>query len=126
MFCSRRGNAPHRRNRGSNLASTENLPAHVIKLVDEIAARFQPERIVLFGSHATGVAGESSDVDLLIVMPTTVPPVRQAVAIYRSLDHQVPADILVRTPEQVEARNPRDLILRAILSEGITVHEAGD
>jgi len=42
-------------------------------LVDEIVRRVveiaHPDRIVLFGSHARGEAGEGSDVDLLVVMP---------------------------------------------------------
>ncbi len=33
----------------------------------EIATEFDPERIILFGSHARGDAAETSDVDLLII-----------------------------------------------------------
>ena len=34
-----------------------------------IVVRFQPDRIVLSGSHARGEAGPDSDVDLLVIMP---------------------------------------------------------
>ena len=64
--------------------------------------------------------------DLLVVMDTDLRPLRQAAAIYRALDHRVPVDVLVRTPAQVADRNPRDLILREILREGITVYETRD
>ena len=37
-------------------------------MVDRIVGRFQPARVVLFGSYARGTAIESSDVDLLVVM----------------------------------------------------------
>ena len=37
-------------------------------MVDRIVRRFQPARVVLFGSYARGTAIESSDVDLLVVM----------------------------------------------------------
>lgn len=80
---------------------------------------------MLFGSHATGMADAGSDVDLLVVMETTE-PMRQAVAIYRALDHDVPVDVVVRTPDQVANRHPRDLILRTILAEGVTLYEAGN
>ena len=93
--------------------------------VAEIAERFRPERIILFGSHAAGTADEGSDVDLLVGMATAEPVIKQAIGIYRSLDHDVPVDVLVRTPDQVAVRNPRDLILETILAEGITLHEAG-
>jgi predicted nucleotidyltransferase len=39
------------------------------KMVNRIVKEFQPERVILFGSHARGEGGPNSDVDLLIVMP---------------------------------------------------------
>jgi predicted nucleotidyltransferase len=35
-----------------------------------IAERFQPDKIILFGSYAYGTPNADSDVDLLMVMPT--------------------------------------------------------
>lgn len=41
--------------------------------IDEVAHRimcaFNPEHIILFGSHAYGTPGPDSDVDLLVVLP---------------------------------------------------------
>lgn len=42
--------------------------AIVETMVDRIVERFQPCRVVLFGSRARGTATEWSDVDLLVVM----------------------------------------------------------
>ena len=39
------------------------------EMVQRIVERFQPEKIILFGSYARGTAGPDSDVDLLDVMP---------------------------------------------------------
>ena len=36
-----------------------------------IVERLHPDRVILFGSHARGMAGQDSDVDLLVVMPVT-------------------------------------------------------
>ena len=72
------------------------------------------------------MADAGSDVDLLVIIDTDQPAMRQARAIYPSLDHQVPVDIHVRTPAQVAAPDPRDLILRTILAEGQTVYESQD
>jgi len=36
---------------------------------DAIARAFEPERIILFGSHAYGEPHRDSDVDVLVVMP---------------------------------------------------------
>ena len=43
--------------------------AQIRQVSDEIARRFQPERIILFGSYAYGTSTEDSDVDFLVVMP---------------------------------------------------------
>ena len=43
--------------------------SQIHQVSDEIARRFQPERIILFGSYAYGTPNEDSDVDLLVVMP---------------------------------------------------------
>ena len=51
-----------------------------------IAERFDPEQIILFGSHARGNAGSHSDIDLLVVLkslddwPKRDNPIRAAIA----------------------------------------------
>jgi predicted nucleotidyltransferase len=37
-------------------------------VAEQIAAKFQPEKIILFGSYAYGQPKAESDVDLLVVM----------------------------------------------------------
>ena len=39
-------------------------------MVDRITTRFNPERIILFGSQSRGTAGVDSDIDLLVVFPS--------------------------------------------------------
>jgi predicted nucleotidyltransferase len=48
---------------------------------NEIARRFKPEKIILFGSHAYGKPTADSDVDLLLVMPCKRRPLDQALEI---------------------------------------------
>jgi predicted nucleotidyltransferase len=41
------------------------IPMHVIRsFAREVAKRFDPDKIILFGSHAYGTPDEGSDVDL--------------------------------------------------------------
>jgi len=96
----------------------------VSDLIARIADRYAPRRIVLFGSHARGEANADSDVDLLVVMDTELRPLRQAMEISRDIRREVPADFFVRTPDQVEQPDPRDVMLRIMLEEGVTVYEA--
>ena len=44
----------------------------VAEIVCRIVAVAQPERIILFGSHARGEAEGASDIDLLVIVPGVV------------------------------------------------------
>ncbi len=73
----------------------------VLRIVD----RFNPERIILFGSAARGDATPDSDVDLLVVMPVEGSRREKAVEIGVAVnDIPVPKDIIVTTPEDFEWR----------------------
>ena len=43
--------------------------AEIRRFAREVAERFQPEKIILFGSHAYGAPHADSDVDILVIMP---------------------------------------------------------
>jgi predicted nucleotidyltransferase len=95
---------------------------------DAIAREFHPEKILLFGSYASGQPGPDSDIDLLVVMPFEGSPFRQASAVLRHVVHTVgvlPMDLLVRTPEQVGARlQMGDSFMREIIERGKVMYEA--
>jgi uncharacterized protein len=75
------------------------------EMVDRIVKRFDPEKIILFGSHARGDAGPDSDVDLLVVMPVAGSKRDKMVEIGVALhDIPLPKDIIVTTPEDFEWR----------------------
>ena len=66
-----------------------------------IGRQFDAEKVILFGSYAHGVATENSDVDLLAVADTNLPP-QQRYSAVRRLVANAPAsfDIIVKTPEE--------------------------
>jgi predicted nucleotidyltransferase len=103
----------------------------VVKLKDiravssRIAQRFQPQKIVLFGSHARGLASEDSDVDLLVVMPYRGSGARMAAKILNQVRPDIPVELLVRTPQQLRRRIAQnDFFLREILDEGKVLYAA--
>ena len=66
---------------------------HAIKrFSDEIARRFKPEKIVLFGSYAYGKPTPDSDVDLLVVMPYDRRKGRMSLRILEAMDYNFPLD----------------------------------
>ena len=93
--------------------------------VERIARRFDPERIILFGSGARGEGGPDSDADLLIVMPVTGSKRQQAVQIDLALEGiPIPIDLIVVTPEEVEkGRERMGTIIREAVREGKVLYE---
>ena len=50
--------------------ASPNIPLSAIRrFARQIAERFRPEKIILFGSYAYGRPHNESDVDLLVIMP---------------------------------------------------------
>jgi len=94
-------------------------------LARRIAESFHPERIILFGSYASGQPTPDSDVDLLVVMSHEGKPWRKATEIRGSTRPWFPLDLLVRSPQELRARIAMgDFFLREIVESGQVLHEA--
>jgi len=97
----------------------------ITEMARRIVARFAPEKIILFGSHARGTAGPDSDVDLLVIMPVSGSKRSARLAIRAALhDIDLAKDIIVATPEEVEFyRDQVGTIIRPALREGRVLYE---
>lgn len=93
-------------------------------LSKRIAQEFRPDRIILFGSYAYGEPTDDSDVDLLVILRFTGKPVRKAIEIRAKINPNIPVDLIVRTPQQVEERVAmNDWFMREIVEKGRTLYE---
>ena len=91
----------------------------------EIARRFKPQRIILFGSHADGEPDEDSDVDLLVVIADGGDPVEKAVQIRCAIPRSFPLDLIVRNPQDLHWRlAENDCFTREIVEKGRVLYEA--
>ena len=102
------------------------ISAHEIRAVaKKIADKFQPEKIILFGSYAYGTPKPESDVDLLVVMETKLRERQQRLEISRAISPRpFPMDILVRTPKELERRLALgDFFMREITTNGRILYE---
>jgi predicted nucleotidyltransferase len=92
-----------------------------------IGSQFNPHRVILFGSHADGRAGEDSDVDLLVIMQTDRDTVDESVAIRMAIRPPFPVDLLVRTPQMIERRlELGDPFVTEIMRRGKLLYAASD
>ena len=90
----------------------------------QIVSRFDPEKIILFGSHAQGSPDAGSDVDLLVLMEFDGVPQDQAYRIRRALPRKFPLDLIVRRPRDVTRRiEMGDFFLKEVLEKGRVLHE---
>ncbi|MBI4434251.1 nucleotidyltransferase domain-containing protein [Candidatus Uhrbacteria bacterium] len=104
--------------------NSRDLDPTIRAIADKIAREYQPERIILFGSHAWGTPGPDSDIDLFIVKKSTESPFDRIRTIKRMLyGSGVATDVLVYTPEQTERRRAiGDPFIRQILERGRTLY----
>jgi uncharacterized protein len=100
------------------------IPLRVIRrFARQVAARFRPDKIILFGSYAYGEPNEDSDVDLVIVMPARN-QLDQAAKIRIAVPAPFPMDLIVRTPKRIEQGvKDGDSFTLEILAKGKILYE---
>jgi predicted nucleotidyltransferase len=109
---------------------SERTPVRLViqAIVERLITAYQPERIILFGSHAHGKADADSDIDLLVVKETEqefldrLDDVRRlATGTHRG----IPFDPIVLTPRELQERLRRgDQFIAGILQTGEVLYAA--
>ena len=89
----------------------------------QVAERFLPEQIILFGSYAYGTPNAESDVDILVVMEARNQH-DQAVRIRWEIPAPFPMDLIVRTPRNLGWRlDEGESFHTEIMTKGILLYE---
>ena len=103
-----------------------NVPMKVIRrFARQVAQRFQPDKIILFGSHAYGTPHADSDVDILVIMPCRNQH-DQAFKIRMAVSAPFPMDLIVRKPSEIKWRlDEGELFHSEILRNGKVLYEKG-
>jgi predicted nucleotidyltransferase len=88
--------------------------------VEKIVREYKPEKIILFGSWAWGKPGPDSDVDLFIIKKSRRKRRDRAGEVWDILfPHELPMDVLVYTPNEVEKRLAiEDCFVQDIVGKG--------
>ena len=98
----------------------ELLPEFQQHYLPRLVARFQPSRVLLFGSRARGDALRHSDLDLIIVADAFahVPFLERMVAVSECLDPPFAVEALCYTPEEFERKRREIGIVQTAEREG--------
>jgi hypothetical protein len=95
-------------------------------LLDPVVAYFNPQRVILFGSAARGLAGPDSDIDLLVVVDDDTPADRLTLrAGYEARrSYRQPADVIpVRESTFRENAGIAGTLSRAAVMDGLVLYE---
>jgi uncharacterized protein len=112
---------PHRWYFGANVPI-----GSIRRFARQVAERFQPDKIILFGSHACGTPHEDSDVDILVFMPARN-QLDQAFRIRLAVPAPFAMDLIVRTPQQLQRwLDEGESFHSEIVSKGKVLYEKGD
>jgi predicted nucleotidyltransferase len=111
-----------------NINQRRRIPARAIDdVAHQIIEKFKPQKIILFGSYAHRQPRPESDVDLLVIMETSLTETEQAVRILQAVEYHFGLDLLVRTPDSLAHRlRLGDPFLREIITKGIVIYERVD
>jgi predicted nucleotidyltransferase len=88
--------------------------------------QYHPEKVILFGSTASGQTGEWPDLDLVIIKQTDRRFLDRTKDVMRLLRPRVGVDILVYTPAEFEQLcQERPFFQREIIEKGKVLYERG-
>lgn len=93
------------------------------EIAERLKEEYKAERIILFGSHATGEATEDSDVDILVIAPAKERFFERSAKVLeltRSLYAGFGLSPIVLRPEEVEQRlKIGDQFIQGIIDNGV-------
>jgi predicted nucleotidyltransferase len=98
-----------------------------LREIISIIKKTNPEKIILFGSRASGASNEQSDIDLIIVAPSKERPLERRMELRRMLveyDRRIGLDLLVYTPDEFNmlAKEPSSFISSAV-KQGVKIYD---
>ncbi len=83
---------------------TSSLAGQLDEIIRRLVAELDPDRVMLFGSHAWGHHAEDSDVDLLVIIPETKEPSASRAARAHRCLRGIPLamDLIVKTRQEMD------------------------
>ena len=100
--------------------------AELDKIVKQVVADYQPEKIILFGSYAYGKPSADSDLDLLIIKKTAERFIDRWANVRKIVsdpERSIPFEPLILTPRELEERLARgDQFMEEIMTKGVVLY----
>jgi predicted nucleotidyltransferase len=105
---------------------TSQLRKELDRYVGILVSEYIPEKIILFGSVASGKIREWSDIDLVIIKKTDKPFLERTRDVIHLLKPRSGLDVMVYTPEEFDnLSRTRRFFQEEVIAKGKVVYEAG-
>ena len=119
------GRFSHAYNEAMDMYRKAKLAQELERILDILIREYQPERVILFGSMASGQVNEWSDLDLVVIKETQCPFMGRLKEVALLCRARVGVDYLVYRPAEFQAMiaegNP--FVLKDILQRGKVLYE---
>lgn len=104
---------------------TNTYKQEIARIQQQIVEKFDPIKIILFGSLARGDVGQDSDIDLLIVQESYNDRITITNEYYKRIDYNIPTDFVITTSQGFIDGNkdPSNTFAKDIMREGILLYE---
>ena len=106
------------------MGKKESIDNILRKFGDRVSSSLSLNKMILFGSFATGKTKKWSDIDILIVSESFkgLKPLDRGLNLYDMWSADYPVDFLCYTPEEFENAKKRIGIVRQVLKEGKIIY----
>ena len=90
------------------------------EVINRIVKNINPEKIILFGSYASGNPSEESDLDILIVKEMRMPRYKRSREVKKHLrGMKIPIDVIVYTKKEIKKwKNTETAFINQAIKQG--------
>lgn len=100
------------------------LRAELKRMIYTLRAEYAPQKMILFGSLASGRVKETSDIDLVIIKETNKKFTDRIGEVIGICQPKMAADLIVYTPKEfLNLQKSEDFIKREIIDKGKVLYE---
>ncbi|HUW64595.1 MAG TPA: nucleotidyltransferase domain-containing protein [Spirochaetia bacterium] len=102
----------------------EELNTELARIIDVLVNNYNPQRIILFGSLASGNVHEWSDIDLIVVKESDKDFYERLKEVGLLVMPEVGADIFVYTPKEFESKKDSLFFREEVFKKGQVIYDA--
>jgi predicted nucleotidyltransferase len=107
-----------------DLAQAASLKENLARVVENLKRYYDPEKIIVFGSAASGNVGPYSDIDLVVVKETSLPYFKRLQQLAELINYDTDIDFVIYTPEEFErAAKENAFVKKEIIAKGKVLYD---